>query len=228
LPEAFTPSNLVFGSAIHHALQFHFEQLLVGRQPPDLDGMLAAFWESWQLHDGKQIRFGVGETIDSTARLAERMLRAFQGSELARPSGAILAVEEEMRGALPGCPELLARIDLVVETADALVVTDFKTARSAWSFEQVAESAMQLLLYGELVQDLSEKPLRLEFAVLTKTKLPTISRHQIPFDAVQANRTRRIALRIWHAIEAGHFYPNPTPAHCTGCPYRKPCQSWAG
>jgi hypothetical protein len=63
--------------------------------------------------------------IDALPRLPS------QQSAFAQPRGKILGVEEELRGRLvAGCPDLLARIDLLVETDDALVITDFKTARS--------------------------------------------------------------------------------------------------
>ncbi len=72
---------------------------------------------------------------------------------------------------IDGCPDLLGRLDLLVETDDALVVTDLKTSRSRWSGEQVEDQSAQLLLYSELVSRLSPgKRVRLQFAVLTKTK----------------------------------------------------------
>jgi CRISPR/Cas system-associated exonuclease Cas4 (RecB family) len=62
------------------------------------------------------------------------MLRTFLRSDFAQPQGVILGVEEELRVAIiPGCPDLLARVDLLIETKDALHVLDFKTARSAWN-----------------------------------------------------------------------------------------------
>lgn len=39
-------------------------------------------------------------------------------------------------------------------------------------------------------------------------------------------RTKQVVERVWHAIEAGHFYPSPSPMECPGCPYRQACQQW--
>ena len=79
-----------------------------------------------------------------------------------------------MRGELiPGLPDLLGRVDLLLETDEHVIIQDFKTARSAWSSEKAEESAEQLLLYGDLVRRLVPgKALRLRFAVITKTKDP--------------------------------------------------------
>src|SRR5262249_18467586 len=92
-----------------------------------------------------------------------------------------------------------------------------KPARSQWSQEHVEESANQLLIYSELAKPLAEgKPVKLSFAVLTKTKVPDMSLHQVEADPRHVTRTKRIVERIWHAIQAGHFYPNPSPMNCPG------------
>ena len=92
------------------------------------------------------------------------------------PHGHIIGVEEELRGnVLPGCPDLLARLDLIMETDDDVVITDLKTSRSRWSQQQVEDSADQLLLYSELVRELVPgKPLKLQFVVVTKGKQPVV------------------------------------------------------
>jgi hypothetical protein len=57
------------------------------------------------------------------------MFAAFQASDFAQPAGRILGVEEELRASIvPGCPKLLGRLDLVVETPDAVIVNDLKSA----------------------------------------------------------------------------------------------------
>ncbi len=158
------------------------------------------------------------------------MLVAFQVSSMAKPEGIIPGVEEELRGAvIPGCPDILGRLDLIVETADAVIVTDLKTARNRWSREQVEESAGQLLLYHELARSLvSNKRLRLQFAVLTKAKQPVIHVHEVPADPKQIDRTKRIVERVWRSIESGNFYPAPSAMNCPTCPFRDPCRAWQG
>ena len=43
IPERFVSSNLIFGGAIHSALEFHFTELLCGNEPPSQDLLLTSF-----------------------------------------------------------------------------------------------------------------------------------------------------------------------------------------
>jgi RecB family exonuclease len=230
LPEETVSASLVFGAAIHQAIEHHFRELLAGNAVPDLPALLEAYQASWAERELELVRFGKEETRASLDALAERMLGAFRNSTLAHPQGTILAVEEELRGAvIPGLPDLLGRVDLIVETPEAVVVSDWKTSRSKWSASQVEESAEQLLLYTELARDFAPgKPLRIEFSVLTKTKEVSVDRHGLAVDHARVDRTKRVIARIWNAIAGQHFYPAPSITGCGGCPFRQPCRDWRG
>jgi hypothetical protein len=116
-----------------------------------------------------------------------------------------------------------------VETTEFLEITDFKTARGSWSEGHVNDAAPQLLLYSELARPLADgKPMRLRFAVLTKTRIPELTFHQVQLDPRQLTRTKRIVERVWKAIQGGQFYPNPSPINCSTCPFQKPCRAWTG
>ena len=43
LPEETISASLVLGASLHQAVQYHFEQLLAGQPPADLDTLLAVF-----------------------------------------------------------------------------------------------------------------------------------------------------------------------------------------
>jgi len=231
LPEGLVSSSLVFGSAVHRAAELHFNRLLSGGPLPDAGELLAAYHDAWrdQLEVG-EVRFGKDEDPSSLSQLAARMLEVFRTSPVAQPVGHVIGVEEELRGAIiPGVPDLLGRIDLLVETADAVIISDLKTSRSRWSREQADDSAEQLLLYSELVKDLVPgKRLRLQFAVLTKTKEPVLDLHEVPADTRRIDRTKRIVERVWRAIDSKVFYPSPSPMQCPSCSFREQCRAWTG
>ena len=232
LREENTSASVLFGRSIHRAVEFHFRELLSGGDGSNLDTLLSEFQAGWDEQPPETITYpkSKSESRDSLGRLADRLLRAFLDSDLSRPVGRIIGIEEELRGRLiDGVPDLLARLDLLTETDDAITITDLKTARSAWSGQQADDSAEQLLLYGELVRRLiPHKPLRLEFMVATKTKDVSITRHTIPFDQRRLDRTKRIIERVWRAIAAEHFVPSPSAMSCPTCPFRDPCRRWSG
>lgn len=230
LPESCTSSSLVFGSAIHAAIEAYFHALLVGNSLPDLDALMETYRQCWQANQTEQIQFGASESAESLEQLARRMLAKFLASDLVQPEERIIGIEEELRGELiPGLPDLLGRVDLLLETDEHVIIQDFKTARSAWSSEQAEESAEQLLLYGDLVRRLVPgKALRLRFAVITKTKDPKLQILDAEFDAERLERTKGVFKAVWSAVQAGHFYPSPSPMSCSGCGYRSHCTAWRG
>jgi putative RecB family exonuclease len=228
LPEKTVSAALVFGGAIHSAVELHFREILAGNPAPDLDMLLDAYQEAWKERSPGEIIFGKDDNVSTLGSLAERMLVTFQESDFAEPAGSIIGVEEELRQPLvQGCPDVLARVDLLVDAGDSLVVVDLKTARCRWSQEQVRESSDQLLLYHELARSLADgRPVKLQFAVLTKTKAPALELYDVPVDQGQLERTKRIVEQVWQAIEAGSVYPSPSPMQCPTCPFVDECRGW--
>ena len=231
LPEETVSASLVFGGGIHASVERHFNELMAGNPAPDHDTLLDVFWDSWRdRNEDATIKFSKNEGLNSIGQLADRVLKAFRESELAKPDGRILGVEEQLRGEIvPGVPDLFAKIDLLTETDDSIVVCDFKTSRSRWNVGQAESQSEQLLLYSELARQLvPEKAVRLEFAVISKTKQPIAERHDVPTDPLRVARTKQIVKRVWQAISSGEFYPAPSPINCGSCPFHNPCQSWSG
>jgi hypothetical protein len=69
------------------------------------------------------------------------------GSEggVGKRASCALLLPYELRGELLlGLPEVLARVDLLVDRGDEFVLSDFKTSRGAWSEDHVAEAAPRI------------------------------------------------------------------------------------
>ena len=229
MPENVVSSSLVFGGAVHSAVEHHFNETMAGSPPSDLDSLLGAFWDGWRdRQEEAEIRFSKGEDISTIGELAQRVLTAFLESDQSKPDGRILAVEEQLRGQIiNGVPDLLARIDLLTETHDELAVVDFKTARNRWSKEQASNSAEQLLLYSELARHLApHKAVVCQFIVVTKAKSPLVEQHTVRVDRQRVERTKAIVQQVWQAIQAGMFYPSPSPIACGTCAFRQACNRW--
>lgn len=231
LPEAVVSASLVFGSALHAAVEHHLRCRLEGAPPPPVADLLQVYREQVQVAVAKQpVLFPKGEDTDSLEEQAARMLKSYLASDLAQPIGRILGIEEQVRGVLsPRLPEILGYIDLVFETDEAVTIRDFKTAKAKWSLEQANDQADQLLLYGHLIRDLiPDKPIQLQFAILTKHKTPQTQVLAVRPSTRRLQRTQRIFEQVWQAIESHNYYPVPSPLNCSGCGYRKQCAAWEG
>jgi putative RecB family exonuclease len=230
LTERTVSSSLVFGSAIHQGIEYFFNELMSGGEPPPVEALLGEYDRHWESVEPSDVKFGKGEDRDSLGTLAQRMFAAFKASDFARPAGRILGVEEELRASIvPGCPELLGRLDLIAETNEAVVVSDLKTSRSRWSSNQVEESSEQLLLYHELVKTfIPTKRVHLHFAVLTKANKPDLDLIEVPVIQQRIDRTKLVVERVWRAIQAEVFYPAPSAMQCSTCSFRTPCRDWTG
>ncbi len=144
--------------------------------------------------------------------LVSRMLSAFQRSDVATPPGTIIGIEEELTGELvPGVPDLLARVDLLVDAGDHILITDANRPGNYCS-----------------TRSLRSRPIRLQFAVATKLKNPDVHLYQVDAYPQQIDRVKRIVERVWEGIERQIFYPSPSAMDCARCPYRDQCRNWAG
>jgi RecB family exonuclease len=148
-------ASLLFGGAIHAAIEAHFQAILAGDPLLSSPELVALYNEAWKADAAGPVLFGKGETETTQRDLAQRVLAAFQSSEVSNLDGTLLGVEEEFRGmVIEGCPDLLGRIDLIVLGDDHLRIVDFKTARARWNDAKIQEHAPQMLLYSELLQPL--------------------------------------------------------------------------
>ncbi len=131
----------------------------------------------------------------------------------------MIGIEETLRETIiQGRPEFLGIVDLVFASGGTLVIRDYKTSRSKWNQGTAELSADQMLLYSELVKSLlPDIEVKLEFAVITKTKSPTVELFQIDADENLIERTKQVASCTLEAIESGVFYPNQSAMNCGGC-----------
>jgi hypothetical protein len=68
----------------------------------------------------------------------------------------------------------------------------------------------------------------LTIVVLPKTKQPVVDVHELPVERRRVERIKSIVTSVWRSIEAGLFYPTPSPLNCPSCPFRRPCRDWSG
>lgn len=219
---------------IHAAIEHHLQRRLEGTAS-DRSMLLAKFHEEWKRRDGEQpqvpIRYNKGDDENTLFEQAGRMIDAFLASPLAQPRGRIIAVEEKLRGrVLSTLPDVVARVDAIWQDDEALHVVDYKTSRSRWNEGKVNESADQLLLYHHMAGSMSrhlDLPIKLHFGVITKAKSPAVQLLDVPVAAGRVRQVISLIEQVWGAIQAGNFYPNPSPMNCSTCPFKSQCPAHA-
>ena len=76
LPKESVSASLVFGGAIHRALEAHSHAIMVGETPPSPDDLMAAYERAWKAKANTRVRFGRSDSEASLRDLAHRMLPA--------------------------------------------------------------------------------------------------------------------------------------------------------
>ena len=71
-----------------------------------------------------------------------------------------------------------------------------------------------------------DKKIRLEFAVATKTKEPSVEILPVVNNRRRIKRIRNVAEHVWRAITEGNFFPTPNPISCGSCPFKQQCGRW--
>jgi len=234
-PPDFIPASLIFGGSIHSSLELYFRAKLEGLGVTQ-EALLSAYHDAWRRQQEQSreqagrdvlVRYNKGDDVDTLHALANRMLTSFLGSSLANPKGVILGVEEQLRVVLdPELPDLLAKVDLVTQTDGCLHVVDFKTSKARGNEQKAVESGEQLVLYGVTVGQMSRHlgvPVKLHFAILTKHKTPLVQLLPVPSDRARVAAMKEGVGQIWEAIQAGNFYPSPSPMNCSTCPFHSRC-----
>jgi DNA helicase-2/ATP-dependent DNA helicase PcrA len=208
-----THHRVVFGSAVHKAVQRHFQARL-GGQPFGEDEIVEAFRAAW-VSEGFLSR----EHEEQRQRAGEEMLRRFHRADAAAPLHPT-AVEEDF-AFYAGDTKVVGRYDLVVEDAGRVTLLDFKTGAvddPKKAQERAAES-VQLDLYAlAFLRTRGRLPdwveLRFLETGLSGGRRPTVERAE----AMEA-QVREVA----SAVRARAFPARPSYLACGQCPFRDIC-----
>ena len=226
IPRPWRPAALVFGSSVHAAVEWFHKERLVGAKPTSED-VLKIFDADWFAQTLEPVVFTGTETKEDLQAKGQAMLQLYVGEEHAPEP---VAVEEwfELDLADPETGEdlsvrLRGIIDLI-EQGDTVV--ELKTAARVLPSGDL-ERHLQLSTYALVYQLLRQVVPKLRIDMLLKTKAPRLERFETTRTLADLAWTARLIERTARAIEAGHFYPNPS-WRCTECEYFAHCQRWRG
>lgn len=226
-----TPAALIFGIAIHGAIERVHRARAAGRELPTLSNLLTVFdSERARVEQtAPAVAYGRQENSASLRATAARMLEAYLDHvrEHTNRDAMVIGVEVARRFRLvPHAPPLEARLDLVELAGDRLIITDFKTSRARWNSDKERENVLQLIAYkhaaSEIVRKYRANSVVLRFTVLTKTRRPEIQELEPVTTAKDDQRLRELVADTWRGIQAGVF-PRREGWGCKGCMFRDRC-----
>jgi putative RecB family exonuclease len=226
IPRPWRVAAIAFGSSVHAAVEWFHRERLAGRTP-DLSEVRRIFEGDWYAQNLEPLVFGERESKDQLLEKGRAML----GLYLESVNGAQpVAVEQffELDLSDPETGEvfdlrLRGVIDLVEEGE---VLVDLKTAGR--TLEQGGlERHLQLSTYALAFLLLHGRIPKLRLDMLLKTARPRLERHETSRSLGDLGWTARLIHEVSLAIQAGHFFPNPS-WRCTECEYFAHCQVWRG
>lgn len=227
LEQEFQPAPLIFGVAIHRAVELFFRSKMTGKSAPTLNELYSTFQLAWedQAKNSPEIRFKEGEDAHTQSDLAKRMLAAFLDYTADRVFN-VLAVEQRFSVALtPGMPPLVAFVDLIegLPNGGEICITDIKTAAKRYS-ETSAFDSLQLAAYAAIAKALGhEGVVQVKYLVITKAKVPAIQTLAAVLDDPDIHRFVKIAQAVHDAAEKEAFVPNPG-WQCGSCQWQGACR----
>jgi putative RecB family exonuclease len=226
LPKPWRAAALAFGTSIHAGIEWYQRERIEGKSP-EIAKALEVFDADWFARNVEPLVFSEKDSQESLKEKGREMLEMYLGSlgpELPR------SVEEPFEVDLydPESGEVLdvrlrGYIDLI--EADGTVV-DVKTAGRTLETGGV-ERHLQLSAYALAVFLRSAQIPALRIDLLLKTKQVRLERHGTSRTVEDLAWTARLIRQVALAIDAGHFFPNPS-WRCGECEYFANCQSWRG
>ena len=228
LPRLVRPGALVFGSAVHAALQW-LHTARKADTSPRLEDLLRVFEADWhaQCLDA-DIRFNGDASAGQLLIKGKELLSAYfhlpprpvQDAEVSFQ----VPLVNPMTGEVLDVP-LRGVMDLV--EADGTLV-EFKTSLRRWTLSDLPDN-VQLTAYSyayELLYGRPPKELRL--VNLIRTRTPAIETHRTRREPSDYERLFYLGKEVRRGIQAGVFIPNRGCWLCKDCEYERDCHEWTG
>lgn len=231
LPMEFVPDYLPFGKAIHEAAAFFYRALKETGQKAPVEELTASFTSAWEKDTQRAIRYKEGEDQATLKEKGIQMLGAFY--EKVNPR-TIIGVEvpfavdlaNHKTGEILPC-KLVGIFDLIESDEEGNnIIVELKTGSKRYSEDQI-DLDLQGILYSYALQSMGLKPTTgktlVRYDLLLKLKKPQMESYYVVREPVHYEWAFHLVKRVFKAIEAGAFYPNPG-WHCKDCPYGLSCK----
>ncbi|HWN90140.1 MAG TPA: PD-(D/E)XK nuclease family protein, partial [Verrucomicrobiae bacterium] len=209
--------SVVYGSALHKAVEFYLRRRAVGNFT-SLEDFLKAFDDAWR-NEG----FLTREHEEQRKRAGVEALTRFYHEEEA--SGQKPAEVEREFGFALGPTKVRGRFDRVDETPEGLVIVDYKSSdvTEQKKADQRAKDSLQLKMYALAQKEMTGRlPARVELRFLESGLVGSYE----PVDG-DLDAAREIILAAAGGIRARRFDATPGYMVCRYCAYNQICPSTA-
>ena len=228
LPRLYRAASMVFGSAIHKALEWLHKERKAGRNPP-LDQLLRTFGADWHAQClDNEIRFANGDDPEKLILKGKELLSEYYRMPASRVKDAELFFQIPLvnpeTGEVLGIP-LRGVIDLIEEDD---VIGELKTSLKSWSLADLPDN-LQLTAYSYAYEVLFGRPTKdLKGINLVRTKQPKVQTLITGREKKDYERLFCLAKEFLRGIRAGVFIPNRGCWMCKDCEYDQDCREWTG
>ena len=221
----FVSSALAFRSCIHEAVGGFYQSCLEG-DPLSAGQVHDVYRQAWKGHcEERQIRFFNGDSEESLAAKAQRMLEVFH--EAFDPAVQIIGMEEPFEVDIgKRIPPLVGWIDALELAPDGTVsIVDLKTASKRYS-DNTVHSNLQLTCNSLGAQTLGfNGDTRFRLDVILKTQNPELIRYETTRTDADRERFVKLVKSVWQGIKKEVFFPK-ADWQCGQYPFLDNCKSW--
>ena len=222
LEPEFRSAALGFGTAVHSALGWWFEERMAARVP-ELEEALRIFRADWSAELALGDLDLDGKTPAEMSDLGEKLVTLFvvELGDLV-PEAADLRVEVPLVDPRNGRElplPLLGFIDFVAEGMVGEIKTAArKNSATTWLF--------QLTAYAYALREQGKDLPKAKVVQLIKTRVPKLEVMEVEISESDVAWFLEVTAEVYDAICAGAFFPNPGWM-CPRCEYRGACRAWA-
>jgi DNA helicase-2/ATP-dependent DNA helicase PcrA len=204
--------NLMYGTAIHGALD-HFFARRLARGKPTLKQLLADFNEAFQ-----NVGFITREQEEKRHQAGIETLTRFFQEDQNSPT-----VPRNVEARFEFCVDKIkvnGRYDLVLKSGELNEIVDFKTSKVTLQkdADRRIRQSSQMKVYALAWQE--------KYGEIPKTTLHFIEsglKGEITFSAKDLDKTREIIKKVAAGIRSKHMKATPSQFECSQCPYKDIC-----
>jgi CRISPR/Cas system-associated exonuclease Cas4 (RecB family) len=229
LPWVIKSANVVFGSAIHAALEWLHKERKRGRNPP-AEEVLRVFEADWHAQIlGQQVVYpDDDEQGEKLVLKGKELLLMFYNLP------AVAVREAELHFQLPLVnPATGEVLDLPLRGVIDLVraddtIDEFKASAKRFALADLPDK-LQLTTYSYAFEKLfGRKPKELRLVNLVRTKSPAIDIQITGRDERDYERLFHLGREMLNGIRNSVFIPNRGCWMCRDCEYQEDCFGWTG